>query len=86
MYKLLFEKRFFKDLDKLPAEIVKKIHEVIKRLSENPRPQGIKKLITKPQIYRLRIGNYRLCYTIDDEQKEIKILFVRHRKEAYRNI
>jgi len=52
-------------------------------LADNPRPTGSVKL-TGFEVYRLRIGNYRALYTVDDQTRTIEIISVGHRKEIYR--
>ena len=84
MYALLFEKRVFKDVDKLPQADLERIENSIQMLSRNPLPPGSKKLIGERNMYRIRQGVYRVIYTIDHKLKEVHILGVRHRKESYR--
>jgi mRNA interferase RelE/StbE len=52
-------------------------------LEDNPRPSGVKKLQGQ-ESYRLRVGDYRILYTIDDKSKKIFIMAVGHRREVYR--
>ena len=84
MYQVLYEKNVLKDLDKIPNQDVERILVVFKILSSNPYPQGSKKLSGKLNLYRIRQGSYRIVYTVAHKEKEIKIILVRHRKEAYR--
>ena len=53
---------------------------VIYYLRENPRPAGVKKL-TGQEAYRIRIGDYRVLYTVDDKLKEVRVEAVRKRDE-----
>lgn len=84
MYLLIYEKRVLKDLNKIPNIDVERITGVFKELSLNPTPIGCKKLSGKPDLFRVRQGDYRIVYTIDHKEKTIRIILVRHRKEAYR--
>lgn len=84
MYQVLYEKNVLKDLDKIPNQDAERILVVFKILSSGPYPQGSKKLSGKLNLYRVRQGNYRVVYTVAHKEKEIKIILVRHRKEAYR--
>ena len=86
MYQVLYEKRVLKDLDKIPNQDVERIFNAFEALSSNPYPQGSKKLSGKLNLYRIRQGNYRIVYTVAYKEKEIRIILVRHRKEAYRNL
>lgn len=85
-------------MDKYSIEIVTKAEKEFLKLSEsarmrirtqilslenNPRPFGSKKL-KETIFYRLRIGDYRVIYSIDDNEKVVKVLSIAHRKEVYR--
>jgi len=72
-----------KDLDKLPSRVHDRISARILSLEENPRQTGTKKLSGREQ-YRLRVGDYRVLYTIDDASKSVRVVGVAHRREAYR--
>jgi len=71
-----------KDLDKLEARIFERVIGKIRELSKNPRLSGCLKL-TGEEGYRLRVGDYRILYRIDDTVKRLYIYRVKHRKEAY---
>ena len=86
MYQILYEKNVLKDLDKISNQDVEKILVVFKTLSSNPYPQGSKKLSGKLNLYRIRQGSYRIVYAIAQKEKEIRIILVRHRREAYRHL
>ncbi len=86
MYQIVYEKRVYKDLDKIPNLDVEKILSTFKELSLNPMPAGSKKLSGKFGLYRVRQGDYRIIYTLDHKVKEIRIILVRHRKESYRHL
>jgi mRNA interferase RelE/StbE len=84
MYRIIFSKTAEKDLDKLPVITIKKISKAIDNLAENPRPVGCKKLkSTEDNLWRIRIGDYRVIYEITDEIKVIDIRRIRHRKDIY---
>ncbi len=83
MYKLKILPQAQKDLDRLRGKIFSKIKNEIVHLADIPRPCGAIKL-TNEEGYRIRIGDYRALYRIDDNSKEIFIYRVKHRKEAYR--
>jgi len=71
-----------KDLDGLEASVFRRILKNIRALDKNPRPPGCLKL-TGDDGYRIRIGDYRILYRIDDASKRIFIYRVKHRKDAY---
>jgi len=83
MYKIKIISHAGKDLDYLQGKVFTKIKNEIIGLSKNPRPYGVIKL-TNQEGYRLRLGDYRILYRIDDKLKEIFIYRIKHRKEAYR--
>jgi mRNA interferase RelE/StbE len=89
MYTVEFTNRAEKDLGKLPKQIIAKILEKVDKLSEDPRPSGYKKLTdfyvsnAPDELYRIRVGNYRVIYSIEDEIITITIVKVAHRKEVY---
>lgn len=83
MYKIKILPQGQKDLDQLYGKVFNSIKNKITQLSENSRPYGSIKL-TNEEGYRIRIGNYRVLYRIDDKSKEIFIYRVKHRREVYR--
>jgi mRNA interferase RelE/StbE len=85
-YNVLLESRAERDLKKLPREIRARILPRILDLKQNPRPVGIKKLSRQEEYYRLRVGDWRVVYEIDDRQKKVNIFRIRHRREAYQNL
>jgi len=72
-----------KEMDKLPAVIHTRISRRILSLEANPRPRGVKKLGGREE-YRLRAGDYRVLYTVDDKDNMVTIFAVGHRREVYR--
>jgi mRNA interferase RelE/StbE len=83
-YELIFLKSFDRDLRGLDRQIIPAIVEKILVLENNPRPTQSKKLRGTHNEYRLRVGDYRIFYTIDDAKKRIILYHVAHRREAYR--
>ncbi len=58
--------------------------EKVKSLATQPRPSGSEKLAGRPNLYRVRQGNYRVIYSVDDEARVIDVVKVGHRKDVYR--
>ena len=83
MYQIRLIPQAQKDLDKFPHDTFYRIKAEILELQQNPRPHGVEKL-THQEAYRVRVGDYRILYRIDDSTKEIFIYRIKHRKEAYR--
>jgi mRNA interferase RelE/StbE len=72
-----------KDLDSFDKHLFDQVADKIHSLESSPRPFGCVKL-TGEEGYRIRSGNYRILYRIDDKNKVIFIYRVKHRKESYR--
>ncbi|MFQ5807164.1 MAG: type II toxin-antitoxin system RelE/ParE family toxin [Phycisphaerae bacterium] len=72
-------------MDRLPDRIFRRITQAILRLESDPRPPASKKL-RGVQDYRLRVGQYRILYSVDDGQRVVVISAVDHRREVYRGI
>jgi len=73
-----------RDLDDLKGESLQLVMKKIRLLSEEPRPFGSLKL-TAEEGYRIRVGNFRVLYRIDDVAKKVYIYRVKTRKDAYRH-
>jgi len=84
VYKIYLLPQAQKDLDNLRGKLFQQLENRIAALSENPRPPGSIKL-TAEEGYRLRSGNYRIVYRIEDKEKIVYIYRIKHRKEAYRS-
>ncbi|MBF0479305.1 MAG: type II toxin-antitoxin system RelE/ParE family toxin [Candidatus Omnitrophica bacterium] len=84
MYTVLIEKRVLKDLDHFPCADVERIQGIIIALKNEPRPQGVQKLRGYAARYRVRQGNYRIVYEIDERNKSVRVLLAGHRKDIYR--
>ncbi len=85
-YSIKIKKSVEKDLRKLPNAVVIRVVEAIEALKDNPYPRQSKKLKFTEKTYRLRVGNYRIIYQVDEEKKEIIVYHVRHRENAYKEI
>ena len=82
-YEVILKRSAEKELDRLSGSVCERVTRRLEELEENPRPMGIKKL-TDEDSYRIRVGDYRVLYEIDDAAKKIQVFAVRHRREAYR--
>jgi mRNA interferase RelE/StbE len=83
-YAILFKESARKELYQLPDKILKKISLAIDLLAENPRPFGVKKLKGKGEnLWRLRVGDYRVIYLIDDVVRIVNIRKIGNRREVY---
>jgi mRNA interferase RelE/StbE len=70
----------------LPAAEGRSVAKKLRALAENPRPRGAEKLSQAPCFWRIRVGNYRVVYVIDEPTMHVGIALVRHRKDAYRDL
>jgi mRNA interferase RelE/StbE len=86
MFRVIYGRKVYKDLDPIPDRDVERITDVFKALAQNPRPMGCEKLSGHPSWYRIRRGDYRIVYAMDSKSRVIKILFVKHRKDVYRRL
>lgn len=83
-YSITFARSGRKELEALEAAIVNRIFPKIESLSRRPRPHNSVKLQGRENLWRIRVGVYRVIYAIDDESKLVDIIAVRHRRDAYR--
>ena len=84
MFEVYLEKAAETDLKRLPTATFHRIIPQIRALAESPRPPGCRELTGSKNDWRIRIGDYRILYEIDEKTKAVRIMRVRHRREAYR--
>jgi len=72
-----------KELGSLDSAVVGRVIAKIDGLSGEPRPSGCCKLTGEENLWRIRVGDYRVVYSIDDRKRAIDIIAVRHRRDAY---
>jgi mRNA interferase RelE/StbE len=84
VYEVHLERAAENDLKRLPASTFQRIIPQIKTLAENPRPSGCRKITGSKNDWRIRIGDYRVIYEIDEKANAVRIMRVRHRREVYR--
>jgi mRNA interferase RelE/StbE len=73
-----------RDLTKLPSETLRRVDAHILALAENPFPAGAKKLQSSEPIFRIRVGDYRILYTVEHHRLVILVIRIGHRCEIYR--
>ena len=84
-YKVIFKPSVEKDVRSLPQAVVVRVFKLIEALKDEPIPrQSIK--LAGGQLYRVRVGNYRVIYGVDKDSKQIVIHYVRHRQDVYRQL
>ena len=72
-----------KELKKLSGQLIARIVPRLENLASNPRPSGCKKLRGGDEEWRIRVGDYRVVYTIDDARLLVEVTRIRHRREVY---
>jgi mRNA interferase RelE/StbE len=84
MYQVIIKKEALKELKHFPAQSVKALTNSIEKLSQNPRPPKCKKLNgTKENLWRIRVGDYRIVYLIDDVIRIVNVRAIGNRKDVY---
>lgn len=80
MFSIIYSPRAKKAIKKFPKDYQELILKKILFLQDNPRPRGYDKIAAKnPSLYRIRIGDYRAFYFMDEEEKEIIIVDIKRR-------
>jgi mRNA interferase RelE/StbE len=83
-YQISISKRALKELEDLPVKPKKQITEAIDQLANEPRPVGCKKLKGEVEyLWRIKIGNYRVIYLIEDKLKVVEVRKIGDRKNIY---
>jgi mRNA interferase RelE/StbE len=82
-YRIVFKQSVAKDLRPIPKKDVQRILKRINGLADDPRPVGVEKL-GGDEKYRIRQGNYRILYVIEDDIITVTIVKVGHRRDVYR--
>jgi mRNA interferase RelE/StbE len=84
VYEVYIEKTAENDLKRLPTTTFQRIIPQIRTLAQTPRPSGCRKLSGSKNDWRIRVGDYRVLYEIDEKARAVRIMRVRHRREVYR--
>lgn len=83
-YQLLLGPRAQRDLDKLRGATWERVREALLTLAHTPRPKGYVKLSTG--VWRIRVGEFRVLYDIDDKAKTVEVLRIGRRRDIYRQV
>ena len=81
-YRIILSRSAVKEFETLPGNVIERVRQKIRSLASNPRQTGVKKLHGRPD-YRVRVGDYRILYTIDDGEKIVDISAIGHRSDVY---
>jgi mRNA interferase RelE/StbE len=82
-YNITFAKSAAREVERLPQEIARRALTRIDSLKLNPRPRGSVKLAGTQSTWRIRVGEYRVVYTVNDESRLVDVIRVRHRRDVY---
>ena len=85
-YSISFARSARKELEKIPADVADRIFLKIETLAANARPVGVIKLHGQKNLWRMRVGDYRVVYSIDDFSKAVDVSVIRHRGDVYRDL
>lgn len=85
-YQIIFSPQARRSLRKLPPSIQQRVNDNILALAENPRPSGVKALQGYRGLLRLRVGEYRVIYRVEDRQLIVVVVQVGHRRDIYRRL
>ncbi|MDR7422417.1 MAG: type II toxin-antitoxin system RelE/ParE family toxin [Armatimonadota bacterium] len=83
-YRVVFARSARREVEALEASVARRIISRVEALATDPRPPGCVKLQGAADLWRVRVGEYRVIYAIDDDQRLVDIRVVRHRSDAYR--
>jgi mRNA interferase RelE/StbE len=83
-HQILIRRPAEKEIASLPPKIRSRVAEKIRALAEDPRPAGCKKLSGEDRAWRIRIGDYRVVYEVNDTARYVEVRVVAHRKDVYR--
>jgi mRNA interferase RelE/StbE len=84
MYEVLVEASAAKGLRRLPKEDLARIARELRGLTGDARPAGSRKIAGSADAYRIRVGDYRIVYQVDDGQRRVVVQAIGHRKDVYR--
>ena len=83
-YTVVFARSARKELQNLDPQVARRILKAIEALVANPRPSGVVKLEGATDLWRVRVGEWRVVYRISDRDRLVDVIAVRHRRDAYR--
>ena len=83
-YTVVFARSARKELQNLDPQVARRILKQIEALVANPRPSGVVKLEGASDLWRIRVGEWRVVYRIADRDRLVDVIAVRHRRDAYR--
>jgi mRNA interferase RelE/StbE len=86
LYKIVWKNSAQKELRKAQREVIPRILEAVESLVSNPLPTGVRKISGSDYTYRIRIGEYRIVYSVISHDLIIEVIRVGHRKDIYKKL
>ena len=83
-FQIEWKRSALKELKRTPNKTTARIIKAVGRLADNPYPAGVRKLVSADYTYRIRVGDYRVVYSIYADRLVIEIVRIGHRKDIYR--
>lgn len=83
-YRVILLRSADRELEGLPQPIRRRVARAIDALASDPRPPGAKLLTGADRRWRVRVGDYRILYRVNDDLVEVLVIRIRHRSDAYR--
>ena len=85
-YRIEFSRAAYGAFERLDPPVRGRLAPHIDRLAEDPRPQGAKRLSADDELWRIRVGGYRVIYRIEDDVLLVVVVKLGHRRDVYRNL
>ena len=83
-YAVVFARSARKELQNLDPQVTRRIFKQVEVLVTDPRPSGVVKLEGATDLWRIRVGQWRVVYRVSDRERLVDVIAVRHRSDAYR--
>jgi mRNA interferase RelE/StbE len=83
-YRIEWRPTAAKALERLPRDVARRVYARVSALADDPRPSGCEKLAGGQNEYRVRVGDYRIVYAVEDRPVLVLVLVIGHRREVYR--
>ena len=85
-YRLIIKPSAERELSDLPRAIGRRVLDRLADLQDTPRPVGAVKLSGTKHTHRVRIGNYRIVYEVNDQERTVFVTIIAHRRDVYRGL
>jgi mRNA interferase RelE/StbE len=82
-YTVTISRSATREFERLPKGIARRVASKMKELEQEPRPPGSVKLADTKDTWRVRVGDYRVVYSVDDKQRIVDVSRIRHRRDVY---